>query len=165
MVRTESRESRTDRAAGDRADLRVVVVDDDPGLLVVVRRCLARVRWIDVVATAVDGTSGIAAVDREQPDVVLLDLHLAGQDGADLIGPLIRCCSHVMVAAFSALPASEHAAAVRQLGAFASYPESSLPSLPGRIRRDHELFARALTGEDVVAPAAHCPTIGFPRAS
>jgi two-component system nitrate/nitrite response regulator NarL len=140
--------------ATDGGRLRVVLVDDEPDVHLLVRRRLERSGGFEVVGVARDGTSALGAVDRLQPDVVLLDLDLGGEDGTDLIGPCMCRCPYAMVAALTALPAAEHEGTTRRLGAFSFYEKGQLARLPDHIRRDHALFARALAGRHVVAPAA-----------
>ena len=62
---------------------KVLVVDDEPSILRALRINLTA-RGYDV-STAGDGTSGLAAVARERPDVVILDLGLPDMDGTEVI--------------------------------------------------------------------------------
>jgi two-component system KDP operon response regulator KdpE len=62
---------------------RVLVVDDEPSILRALRINLSA-REYDVT-TAVDGTTGLAAVARERPDVIILDLGLPDMDGTEVI--------------------------------------------------------------------------------
>jgi DNA-binding response OmpR family regulator len=62
---------------------RVLVVDDEPSILRALRINLSA-REYDV-STAVDGTTGLAAVARDRPDVIILDLGLPDMDGTDVI--------------------------------------------------------------------------------
>ena len=62
---------------------RVVVVDDHALVRSGVRSQLAG--HVDIVAEADDVASAVAAVVETQPDVVLLDVHLPGGSGAEVI--------------------------------------------------------------------------------
>ena len=62
---------------------RVLVVDDEPSILRALRINLSAREY--VVSTAADGTSGLAAVARDRPDVIILDLGLPDMDGTDVI--------------------------------------------------------------------------------
>jgi len=62
---------------------RVLVIDDEPSILRALRINLTA-RNYDVF-TASDGTSGLAAVSRERPDAVILDLGLPDMDGTQVI--------------------------------------------------------------------------------
>jgi two-component system KDP operon response regulator KdpE len=62
---------------------RVLVIDDEPPILRALRINL-RARDYDVI-TAADAATGRAAVARERPDVIVLDLGLPDMDGAEVI--------------------------------------------------------------------------------
>jgi len=61
---------------------RVVVIEDDPDILELIEYNLRREGFR--VATATGGRSGLAAIAREKPDLVLLDLLLPGLNGLDV---------------------------------------------------------------------------------
>jgi DNA-binding response OmpR family regulator len=61
---------------------RILVVDDEPDLVELVRHHLAREHY-DVV-TAADGETGLAEARRKIPDLVVLDLMLPGIDGLEV---------------------------------------------------------------------------------
>jgi DNA-binding response OmpR family regulator len=60
----------------------VLVVDDDPTVSDVVRRYLEQAGCR--VRLAADGASGLAAVDAERPDLVVLDIMMPGIDGLEV---------------------------------------------------------------------------------
>ncbi len=62
---------------------RVLVIDDEPSILRALRINLTARNY--EVSTATDGASGLAAVSRERPDVLILDLGLPDMDGTDVI--------------------------------------------------------------------------------
>ena len=74
--------SESSRCCGGRVT-RVLVVDDEPSILRALRINLSA-REYDV-STAVDGTTGLAAVARDRPDVIILDLGLPDMDGTEVI--------------------------------------------------------------------------------
>ncbi len=61
---------------------KVVVVEDDPDILELIEFNLRREGF--EVRTAASGRSGLSVIDREKPDLVLLDLLLPGLDGLDV---------------------------------------------------------------------------------
>ena len=63
---------------------RCVVVDDHPALLFVVTTDLEE-HDIDVCASAPDGRRAVEAVQREQPDVVVVDYRLPKLEGRELL--------------------------------------------------------------------------------
>ncbi|HWG63745.1 MAG TPA: response regulator [Streptosporangiaceae bacterium] len=62
---------------------RVLVVDDEPSILRALRINLSARHY--QVSTASDGTSGLSAMARDRPDVVVLDLGLPDMDGTEVI--------------------------------------------------------------------------------
>jgi two-component system KDP operon response regulator KdpE len=62
---------------------RVLVVDDEPSIVRALRINLTARKY--EVSTATDGASGLAAVARERPDVMILDLGLPDMDGTEVI--------------------------------------------------------------------------------
>jgi len=62
---------------------RVLVIDDEPSILRALRINLAARDY--EVTTAADGASGLAAVARDRPDVLILDMGLPDMDGTDVI--------------------------------------------------------------------------------
>lgn len=78
----------------------VLVVDDDSNVREVLRRYLTRAGH--TVIEAADGASGLNAVRRDQPDLVILDLMMPGMDGLDVCSA-IRRTSDVPVIMLTAL--------------------------------------------------------------
>jgi two-component system KDP operon response regulator KdpE len=62
---------------------RVLVIDDEPPILRALRINLTAREY--QVSTASDGATGLAAMARERPDVLILDLGLPDMDGTDVI--------------------------------------------------------------------------------
>ena len=63
--------------------IRVVLVDDQHLVRGGLRALLERSEDIAVVGEAGDGEAGVAAVVRERPDVVLMDVRMPGVDGLE----------------------------------------------------------------------------------
>ncbi|REJ85627.1 MAG: DNA-binding response regulator [Acidobacteria bacterium] len=64
------------------ASEKIVVIEDEPDILEVLQFNLEREGF--EVKTASSGTEGLQVVEREEPDLVLLDLLLPGVDGLDV---------------------------------------------------------------------------------
>ena len=62
---------------------RVLVIDDEPSILRALRINLTAREY--EVSTATDGSSGLAAMARDRPDVLILDLGLPDMDGTEVI--------------------------------------------------------------------------------
>ncbi|MEV7232261.1 MULTISPECIES: response regulator transcription factor [Polymorphospora] len=61
--------------------IRVCLVDDQNLVRQGIRTLLGLADGIEVVAEADDGSTALAAIERDPPDVVLLDLRMPGYDG------------------------------------------------------------------------------------
>jgi DNA-binding response OmpR family regulator len=66
----------------------VLVVDDEPGIVRLVRDYLERAGFEVIVAT--DGDGALRAARQQRPDLVVLDLGLPGLDGLDVARSLRR---------------------------------------------------------------------------
>ena len=80
---SQRRVTRLGRAAEDASMTSVLVIDDEASILRTLRINLSARDY--VVTTASDGTSGLSAMARDRPDVVILDLGLPDMDGTDVI--------------------------------------------------------------------------------
>lgn len=95
--------------------LRVVVVDDHAMFRSGVKAELGRA--VDVVAEAGDVDTAVAAIVREQPDVVLLDVHLPGGGGTEVLRRVGTRFPDVHFLALSVSDAAEDVVAVIRGGA------------------------------------------------
>jgi two-component system chemotaxis response regulator CheB len=66
------------------APIRVLLVDDSPVSLEIIRRMLATAPDIEVVGCAGDGLQALALIPELHPDVVCTDLHMPRMDGLAL---------------------------------------------------------------------------------
>jgi CheY-like chemotaxis protein len=74
------------RSGAEAGMSRVLVIDDDPDLGRVVRRVL-ELEGYDVVLSD-DGLRGLAAAQRQRPDVIVLDLMMPVMDGYQVLEQL-----------------------------------------------------------------------------
>ena len=79
--------------------LRILIVDDEPNILATMAPLL-RARGY-AVSTAMNGRSALEAVEREEPDVIVLDLGLPDIDGVEVCR-LIRDGRHTPIIVLSA---------------------------------------------------------------
>ena len=70
------------------ASLKVLIADDHPLMLHGIRRALEGSEGIEVVGEARSGEEVLALVERRNPDLVLLDLHMPGICGIECITKL-----------------------------------------------------------------------------
>lgn len=86
--------------------IRVIVVDDDFRVAQLHAEIAKRVRDVEVVGTAHTAADALALVERERPDLVLLDEYLPDERGSDLLRRLD--------AAVLMITAADDAAAIRR---------------------------------------------------
>lgn len=65
------------------AALRILLVDDHALVRAGMRSLLREIDGVEVVAEASDGVEALAAAEREQPDVVLMDIAMKGMNGLE----------------------------------------------------------------------------------
>ncbi|MBM4265669.1 MAG: response regulator, partial [Deltaproteobacteria bacterium] len=68
--------------------VRLVVVDDEKLARERVKGFLAKIADVQLVGEAEDGRSAIETIERENPDLVLLDVQMPGGDGFSVIRAL-----------------------------------------------------------------------------
>ena len=61
--------------------IKVLLVEDSPVALEILKRLLDDAPEVDVVGTANDGAAALSLVANKDPDVILTDLQMPGMDG------------------------------------------------------------------------------------
>ncbi len=79
--------------------LRVLVIDDERAMRVLLERQLTR--WGYEVVCVEDGSVGLQRCLEWQPQVVLTDIYMPGQDGLELIRSLRKGASQALIIAMS----------------------------------------------------------------
>lgn len=64
--------------------IRVLIVDDEPDMRLLLRSLLDIDERFEVVAEAADGAAGIEAFDRLKPDLLILDQRMPVLDGLEM---------------------------------------------------------------------------------
>lgn len=134
--------------------IRVLLVDDEEPFRIAIRALLVADGRFEVVGEADSSSACLAAARAHRPHAVLVDLCLAAQDAAALVGPLMRTTPATMIAVLGELSVPRRRERLRSLGAFAYYDKTHVSELPSLLFADHRAFTRALAGEDMIAPAA-----------
>lgn len=80
---------------------RVLMVDDHPGVAKAVTRLLSF--DCEVLGTVADGAAALEAVNRLQPDVVVLDLHLPNVNGLEACRQISQAHPGSKVVVFTAV--------------------------------------------------------------
>src|SRR4030067_499059 len=107
--------------------MKVLVVEDDPGIIEVVSLCF-QLRWSGTtVISAANGHKGVSLVETESPDVVILDIGLPDMDGYQVLKE-VRRFSDVPVLMLTVRGEDTYVARGRGLGA-----EKTIPNASGQI--------------------------------
>ncbi len=131
--------------------MRILVVDDEPDVVESVSLGF-RLQWREVdVLGAADGEQALDAIEREHPDIVLLDIGLPGMDGFEVLRQ-VRAFSDVPVVILTARDDALDKVKGLELGAddYVTKPFNHL-----------ELMARVkavLRRLDMPAPASRAPS-------
>lgn len=84
--------------------VRVVIVDDDDDVRLLLRVTLHRDARFEVVGEAADGLEAIARVDEMQPDLVVLDLAMPRLGGIEALPEIRRSAPNAIVVLYTARP-------------------------------------------------------------
>jgi two-component system LytT family response regulator len=68
--------------------MKVLIVDDEPRARNRLARLLRSVKGIDLCGLASDGAEALETIEREKPDLVLLDVQMPGLDGFEVVNEL-----------------------------------------------------------------------------
>jgi len=128
--------------------VRVVVVDDEPMVCAHLRTILGSAPDIEVVDEAYDGAAGVAAVVRNRPDVVLMELRMPVLDGIAAIEQIGRLADPPVVVVLTTFDADQYVLRALRAGAAGFLVKSTPPEdLIGLVRV-------AAEGHTVLSPAA-----------
>ena len=138
---------------------RVAIVDDHDLFRAGVRASLGE--RVEVVAESGDVESAVRAIEQLAPDVVLLDVHMPGGGGAEVIRRVAASRPAVRFLALSVSDAAEDVIALIRAGARGYVTKTiSGPELAGAVRRVHEgdaVFSPRLAGFVLDAFAGEIP--------
>ena len=128
--------------------IRVVVVDDEPMVCAHLRTILGSAGDIEVVDEAHEGAGGVEAVQRNSPDVVLMDLRMPGVDGITAIERIAKLAHPPAVVVLTTFDADQYVLRALRAGAAGFLVKSTPPEdLIGLVRV-------AAEGHTVLSPAA-----------
>lgn len=81
--------------------IRVVIVDDDALVRRALRVFLEDADDIEVVAEAADGIAGVALVEQQRPDIVLLDMQMPRMGGVQAALEIVRTVPNARILAIT----------------------------------------------------------------
>jgi two-component system LytT family response regulator len=80
--------------------IRILIVDDEPPARERLKRLLANIEDVALIGEAEDGVQAVEMIERERPDLVLLDIQMPGLDGFGVIEALANPPPIVFVTAY-----------------------------------------------------------------
>ncbi|WP_408911318.1 response regulator [Corynebacterium gottingense] len=130
------------------AQVKVLLVDDDPEVLSSFRQYFATTKDIRVVAEAHDGVEALTVLDNVPLDIILADIHMPEMDGVKLLHEVRRRTDPPPFVAITAFDGDETMLRVLAGGGAGYIVKSSRPQAIISAVRD------ALTGGITVSPQA-----------
>jgi DNA-binding NarL/FixJ family response regulator len=138
---------------------RVVIVDDHDLFRAGVRASLGP--RLEVVAESGDVDGAVQAIEEFHPNVVLLDVHMPGGGGAEVIRRVADTCPDVRFLALSVSDAAEDVIALIRAGARGYVTKTisgpDLADAVGRVREGDAVFSPRLAGFVLDAFAGEIP--------
>ncbi len=128
--------------------IRVAIVDDHTVVRAGLGELLASDDEIEVVATASSGDEAVEVVEREQPDVVLMDLSMPGVDGVEATRRIVASGAPTKVVALTSFAERDRVLAALDAGALGYLLKDIEPE---ELRRSIKAAAR---GESPLSPKA-----------
>lgn len=120
-------------------EIRVLITDDDPLVRVALRHFVSRAPEIEVVAEAEDGAAAIAAVERHQPDIVMMDVQMPGMGGIEATEEITSRWPEVCVLAVTTLDTRETVLPMLSAGASGyMLKDSSADEIVSALRQAHQ---------------------------
>jgi DNA-binding NarL/FixJ family response regulator len=99
------------------APLRIVIAEDDESMQTLLAMLIEREPELECVGVAADGLAALSVAEREQPDVLLLDLAMPRLDGFGVLERLAATAPDVRVVVYSSYDDPMFQTAARSLGA------------------------------------------------
>ena len=127
--------------------IRVLLADDHALLRAGIRSLLERLPGIEVIAEAVNAREALALMERQRPDVVLMDLTMPGLNGIEGTAQAASKCPGARILILSMHTDEEHVLQALRAGAVGYLVKDSVPA-------ELELAVRAAArGETYLSPA------------
>lgn len=145
--------------------IRVVVIDDHAVVREGIRRVLEGEAGVQIVAEGRDGDEAVAAVERERPDVLVLDVSMPGRPWLDVIREVHRQARRTRVLVLSMYDDPEYVVESVRAGARGYLLKDSAPAELRRavrtVHRGETYFPAAVTAR--LAEAREQPEPTPPR--
>src|SRR5262245_17501072 len=108
--------------------IRVLLTDDHALLRAGVRSLLEKLPGIEVIAEAVNAREALALMERQRPDVVLMDLAMPGLNGIEGTAQASRKCPGARILVLSMHTDEEHVLQALRAGASGYLVKDAVPA-------------------------------------
>lgn len=120
-------------------EIRVLIVDDDPLVRSALSHFVSRDADIQVIGEATDGLEAIAFVERDRPDVVMMDVQMPEMNGIEATTIIAERWPSVRILAVTTLEGSETVLPMLSAGASGyMLKDSSADSIITAVREVHK---------------------------
>lgn len=120
-------------------EIRVLITDDDPLVRVALSHFVSRAPEITVIAEAENGLEAIEAVERYQPDVVMMDVQMPGMGGIEATAAITARWPEVCVVAVTTLDGRDTVLPMLSAGASGyMLKDSSAEEIVSALRQAHQ---------------------------
>src|SRR3954468_18701130 len=117
MLGTRAGNADHDETAALTAQIRVLLVDDHPAVLMGLTHVLNAAPDVVVVGAERDGERGLAAFIALRPDVVVMDVSMPGESGLDVMGRMLEHAPQTTVLILTAVQDDRTLASAMRAGA------------------------------------------------
>lgn len=120
-------------------EIRVLVVDDDPLVRTALSHFVSRDPQIEVIGQAESGLEALTFVERDRPDVIMMDVQMPEMDGIDATRALVDRWPDIRVLAVTTLDGSDTVLPMLSAGASGyMLKDSSAESILAAVREVHD---------------------------
>lgn len=121
------------------SSIRVLITDDDPLVRLALSHFVARDPELTVVGQAENGAEAIAFVERERPDIVMMDVQMPVMGGIEATGEITSRWPDICVLAVTTLDTRETVIPMLSAGASGyMLKDSSAEELVAALRQAHQ---------------------------
>jgi DNA-binding NarL/FixJ family response regulator len=149
--------------------IRVVIVDDDPLVRAGLAMILGGTATIEIVGQAGDGAAGLELIDRERPDVVLMDIRMPRMDGLEATKRLAAADDGPAVIVLTTFDADEYVVAALRDGAsgflLKDTPPATIVDAVHRVVEGEPILSPSVTAQLIRQVAENSPTSPIDRSA
>lgn len=78
-------------------DLKVLIVDDEPGMRLLIEKTVEKLKGFEIIGRAASGEEALKIFEDQRPEVVFLDIELKGMSGVDCAEEMLSINPKTMI--------------------------------------------------------------------